>query len=348
MKLNYLAKQDVGWLKSKDSEDVGVMSTRIRLARNLKNYPFPRVANPDDLKKCMDDIFSACEKSSFFKNAIKLKLDECSDIDRRLLLERHHISHEHAVSSSNGGVIIDSREQISIMINEEDHLRIQYISGGLGLFESWDIINSLDDELSRYLSFAYSEKWGYLTSCPTNTGTGMRASCQMHLPGLGMTRALKKTMENINKMGMVVRGLYGEGTRVIGNVLQISNQVTLGISEQRIIDNLKRLVVQVLEREKKVQQNILQSDKDKVLDNVYRSVGLLSNAFKISFIEALELISNVKFGISVGLLDIDINKINNLMIKIQPAHIQELENNSIKSSERDIIRAKYIKRIIKQ
>jgi protein arginine kinase len=234
------------------------------------------------------------------------------------------------------------------MVNEEDHLRIQYISGGLNLFEAWDVINNVDSDLNKLLDFAYSDRWGYLTACPTNTGTGMRASCQMHLPGLGITNGLKSTMENINRMGMVVRGLYGEGTRVMGNMLQISNQVTLGVSEQRIIDSLKRLVVQVAQREDKIHQKILDKDHEVLRDTVLRSHGVLLNAYKISFEEALDLISNVRFGVYTKVLDVNIEKLNNLMFRIQPAHIQEIENKEMNTIERDIMRAKMIKDIIRQ
>jgi protein arginine kinase len=347
MQLSDLAESSVGWLRNNSGKFESVISTRIRLARNLKGYPFPNAASPDQLKKCLEEVFSACKNSRFFKNARKIVLDEIEDIDRRLLLERHIISHEHAVSSVNGGVIIDDREQVSIMVNEEDHLRIQYITGGLNLFEAWDVINSVDNDLSKYLDFVYSDKWGYLTACPTNTGTGMRASCQMHLPGLGSTNGLKSTMENINKMGMVVRGLYGEGTRVMGNMLQISNQVTLGISEQRIIDNLNRLVERVEERERRIRERILEKNQEILKDTAFRSQGVLLSAYKISFEEALDLISNIRFGVYTKVLDIDIEKLNNLMIKIQPAHIQEMENKKMNSVERDVKRAQIIKGFIK-
>lgn len=347
MKLKKIAESNVGWLTDVEGKYDSIISTRIRLARNLKNYPFPGASNPQQLKKCLEEVFEACEKSKFLKNAKKLALNDLSRIDRMLLLERHIISYEHAVSSSDGGIVIDDKEQLSIMVNEEDHLRIQCISGGLNLFEAWEIINSVDNELSKYLNFAYSEKWGYLTSCPTNTGTGMRASCQMHLSGLGMTNGLKSTMENVNKMGMVVRGLYGEGTRVMGNMLQISNQVTLGISELRIIDNLKRLVVQVAERENKIRRKIIDTNFQVLKDTVFRSHGVLLNAFKISFEESLDLISNVRFGIYTKILDIDINKLNNLMFRIQPAHIQEIENKEMNAVERDVVRARMIKESIK-
>lgn len=347
MKFNKLAQRDIGWLKNGSAKYESVISTRIRLARNIKDHPFPGKASHDQLKKTLVEVFNACEKSKFFKNARITALNDLSDIDRRLLLERHIISYEHAVSSSNGGIVIDDREQLSIMVNEEDHLRIQYISGGLKLFEAWDVINSVDNDLSKYLNFAYSDKWGYLTACPTNTGTGMRASCQIHLPGLDMTKGLRNTMENINKMGMVVRGLYGEGTRIMGNILQISNQVTLGISEQRIIDSLKRLVVQVAQREDRIHRRIMDENYEVLRDTVFRSHGVLLNAYKISFEEALDLISNVRFGVYTKILDVGIDKLNNLMIKIQPAHIQEIENKQMNSTERDVARAKMIKEFIK-
>lgn len=346
MKLGSFAEKEVGWLKDSGKNDSCIISSRIRLARNLKNYPFPNSASNEQLNAVLKEIFSIADTITYLKKAKKIKLDDCTDIDRRMLLERHLISHEQAVSSVNGGVIVDDREQISIMVNEEDHLRIQYISAGQNLFEAWDVINRLDDEISKKLEYSYSDKWGYLTACPTNTGTGMRASCQLHLPALGMTNGLRTTMESINRLGMVVRGLYGEGTKIMGDILQISNQVTLGITEQRITDSLKRLVLQVVERENKVREKIIQADEQSLKDRVFRSMGILSNAYKISFSEALDLMSNIRLGIYSGMIDLEIGKLNNLMIKIQPAHIQEIEKKKLGSLERDVIRAEYIKKAI--
>ncbi|MGM0442089.1 MAG: ATP--guanido phosphotransferase [Elusimicrobiota bacterium] len=349
MELRNLALKNIGWLGKKSEENPGIVSTRIRLARNLSDIPFPQRsvvmqgASDNQLKESLDKIFEACEKSSFFKNSRKIRLAECSDIDRKLLVERHIISHEHAGTSKYGGVVIDEREQLSIMVNEEDHLRIQYIEGGLNFFQAWDIMNKIDDDLSNYLDIAYSDKWGYLTSCPTNTGTGMRASCQLHLPGLGMSNGIKMTMENINKMGMVVRGLYGEGTRVMGNMVQVSNQVTLGISEKRITDSLNRLVGQVAQRENKVRDSIVKRRMDELKDMAFRSYGILTSAYKIGIEEALNLLSNIRFGVYVGILDVEMEILNNLIIKIQPAHLQEIENKTLNSRQKDIVRAEKIK-----
>lgn len=341
-----LAESDISWLSNRNIIEKSVISTRIRLARNIKNVPFPSVASKEDLTESMEKVFDACKKSKFFIKARIIYLNDISDIDRRLLLERHIISYEHAMSSLRGGIVLDDREQLSVMVNEEDHIRIQYFSGGLNLFESWDVINSVDNDLSNYLDYSFSEKWGYLTACPTNTGTGMRASCQMHLPALDVCRGLKNTMEHINKLGMVVRGIYGEGTKIMGNILQISNQVTLGVSEEKIIDNLYRLVVQVDEREKKTRMNIINNSEDFIRDNVNRSFGVLANAHKISFEEAISLLSNVKLGIYFGILNLDINKINNLIIKMQPAHIQQAKGKELSVLERSIIRAEMIKHVM--
>ncbi len=344
MNLSELALRDITWLKPPPSSDSSIISTRIRLARNLRGCPMPGTASSSELKKLLNEIFSAAQKNSFFKNSTKIKLSECSEIDLSLLMERHLISHEHAVSSHSGGVIIDGREQMSIMINEEDHLRIQYISAGLNLFDSWEVINTADDELGKSLDFAYSEKFGYLTACPTNTGTGMRASCQMHLPALGISGVINSTMESINKMGMVVRGLQGEGTRIMGDMLQVSNQVTLGLSEQRILDNLQRLLKQVSQRENKIRKKLMETDSDSIKDRVYRSQGLLLNAYKISYTEALSLISSLRFGVYMDMLEYDVGRLNNLMVKILPAHIQQIEKKLMEPEERDRVRADMIRK----
>ncbi|MDA3792514.1 MAG: protein arginine kinase [Elusimicrobia bacterium] len=346
MKFTGLAKENIGWLKTIDRENSGVISSRIRLARNLKDYPFPGTATQAELTRCRDEVFKACDKISYFKGSRKINMEDCSDIDKSLLVERRIISHELAESVYAAGVIIDRREQLSIMINEEDHLRIQFISGGFNLEDSLEIISRIDDELSSELGFAYSGRWGYLTACPTNTGTGMRASCQLHLPGMGMINGIRGTMENINKMGMVVRGLYGEGTKVMGDMLQISNQVTLGISEQHITDSLLRVVKQVSSRESKIRRQIVQTDTSRIKDAVMRSKAVLSGAYKISFEEALKLISNIRFGIYMNIIDIEIRKLNDLMIKVQRAHIQEIYDKKMNPEERDIARAEIIKKII--
>ncbi len=346
MKFTGLAKENIGWLKTIDRENSGVISSRIRFARNLKEYPFPGTAAQEELTQCREDLFSACDKVPYFKGSRKINMEDCSDIDKSLLVERRIISHELAESVYAAGVIIDEREQLSIMINEEDHLRMQLIAGGLDLEETLKIISRIEDKLSKELDFAYSGKWGYLTACPTNTGTGMRASCQLHLPGLGMTNGVRGTMENINKMGMVVRGLYGEGTKVMGDMLQISNQVTLGISEQHITDSLLRVVKQVSSREEKIRRQIVMSDISKIKDEVMRSRAVLSGAYKISFEETLNLISNIRFGVYMNIIDIDIQKLNELMIKVQRAHIQEIYDKKMNPGERDIARAELVKKII--
>ncbi len=347
MNLSELARRDVGWLSGGDGNPC-IISTRIRLARNLKGFSFPSTSPAETLRKIRERVFRACKSISLLKKAENIRLEECDDIDRQLLLERNLVSRGLAFSSRPGGILLGDRELMSIMINEEDHLRAQYISAGLNLFDSWDVINRLDDDLGGLLDYAYSGKWGYLTSCPTNTGTGMRASCLLHLPGLGMTGSLGGTMENINKLGMVVRGIYGEGTRVMGNILQVSNQVTLGVSETRVIDSLKRLVVQVVERERKVSSKILETGEETVKDSVYRSHGVLVNAYKISFEEAMDFMSNLRFGVYNGIIKRDLNTLNNLMIKIQPAHIQQIEGSCMNDSEMDIARARLIRNALRK
>ncbi len=344
MKLRNLAEKDISWLQPSSNFDGIIVSTRIRLARNLSSCPMPGQADNEDLKKCLNKIFIAAEDTSFFKGATKIILSECTQTDLQLLQERNLISSETSSYEDNpAGILIDSREQMSLIINEEDHIRLQIISAGLNLFDSWEIINKADDELSSRIKFAYSEKLGYLTSCPTNTGTGMRASCQLHLPALAISGGLISTMESINKMGMVVRGLRGEGTKIMGDMLQVSNQVTLGLSEQRILDNLNRLVTQVSRREEKLREKLFKTDADSLKDRVYRAKGLLQNAYKISDTEALNLISNLKLGVYTGIAEYEIQKLNNLMIKIMPGHIQEIAGSSMDSNQRRRSRAEIIR-----
>ncbi len=348
MDLNNLVTKKPEWLRGEGPRSDIVMSTRVRLARNLDGYPFFSWANAEQRKNVLEKLVSVFKKNDLLKNTVLIRIKDISEIDREFLVERHLMSQEHAVCVEQKGLVVGDGEMLSIMINEEDHLRMQILRSGLNITEAWRIIDALDTSLGEALTFAYSNRFGYLTACPTNTGTGMRASLLMHLPALVISEEINRVLQALNKVGIVARGLYGEGTKVMGDLFQISNQVTLGSIEKGIVDNLERVAKQVIEYEMKERKSIFKNEREKIEDLVYRAYGVLSNAHKISFSEAMELFSKVRLGIYLGLhVDTRLETINKLMIFTQPAHLQESEGKELSVSQRDIVRARIIREKLK-
>ncbi len=344
MKLWNMIKNKSGWLEANEPFSDIVMSSRIRLARNLADIPFPPRASEDKLQDVFDTIKDAVLKDNRFKSVEIINLNDLDDIDRQFLLERHLISYEHASGKGARGVVVGKKETLSIMINEEDHLRLQAMKSGLQLDKVWEYINDIDYSLDKILKYAYSSDFGFLTACPTNTGTGLRASVLIHLPGLVMTDEIHKLLNGLSKLGLVVRGLYGEGTKIMGDLFQVSNQVTLGQTEEYIIDNIHRVVKQVIGYELDARRALLNEDRARIEDKVFRAYGILQNAHTISFEETMELLSKVRLGVTLELgIDIDISLLNELMILTQPAHLQENARKRLGTLERDIMRAQYIR-----
>jgi protein arginine kinase len=275
-------------------------------------------------------------------------MDELSPIDKQFLVERHLISRELAGNSDSSAVEISEKEIFSCMINEEDHIRVQVIQSGFNLEEALRLISDLDSKMSSKLNFAYDERWGYLTACPTNVGTGMRASVMLHLPALVMTKQINRVLQTVSKLSLAVRGLYGEGSEASGNFFQISNQTTLGHSEQELVDNLARIIRQVIGYEKKARESLLSDRKMELENKIWRAYGTLDNARLISSKETINLLSLVRLGINLKIFkDIDIKTINELFIIIQPAHLQKIEKKVLDSNQRDIKRAELIRRKLK-
>ncbi len=348
MELQNMLKHKIGWLESKENSPGIAISSRIRLARNLDRIPFPQKASREEQEESFAKIKAACGKIAYFKGAPILSLQEFDAVDRQFLLERHLISYEHSRGEGIRGLVIGDKELISLMINEEDHLRLQGIQPGLELQQSWDILKQIDDEMDKRLDYAFSPEIGYLTACPTNTGTGMRASVLMHLPALVMNEEINKVLQALNKIGMVARGLYGEGTKVMGDLFQISNQVTLGSNEEGIIDNLERVVKQVINYEIKGRKALFKESKEKVMDVIYRAYGVLVNARQISFAETMGFLSKVRLGIYFNLeLNAELDILNELTVLTQPAHLQESAGKELSPSQRDFIRAEMIRRKLK-
>jgi protein arginine kinase len=348
MKLDDLINQTSEWIKGTGPEPEIVMSSRIRFARNLEKIPFSHWAGKKEKEGVLASIKSVLEKIDYLKNSLYLEMKDLSAVDKQFLVERHLISRELAAESDSKAVDISQKEIFACMINEEDHLRIQVIQSGLNLEAVLRLIEKLDSALSDKLKFAYDARWGYLTACPTNVGSGMRGSVMLHLPALVMTQQINKVIQTISKLNLAVRGLYGEGTEASGNFFQISNQATLGYSEQDLVDNLNRVIRQIIGYEKKAREALSLERKTEVEDKIWRAYGTLSNTRTISSKETIELLSLVKLGVNIGILDkIDSKTVNELFIIIQPAHLQKIEGKSLDANQRDIKRAELLRNKLK-
>ena len=349
MRIDDLIKQTSEWLRGAGPQSDIVISSRIRLARNIAKIPFSnwatKVQSQQSLKICKDAI----EASNFMKGGFFVKIEDLNSIDKQFLLERHLISKELVAKIDNKAVAVSDKEIVSIMINEEDHLRIQTIQSGFNLMQAWNIISSVDNELGARIDFAFSVDLGFLTACPTNTGTGMRASVMLHLPVLVMTKQINRVLQTISKLNLIVRGFYGEGTQASGNFFQVSNQTTLGSSETDVIDNLERIIRQVVTHEKNARKFLTSNHKTELQDKIWRALGILKSAHIITTNEMIELLSMVRLGIDVGIIkDIDISRVNRLFISTQPAHLQKLEGRVLTAQERDVKRAQVIREALEK
>jgi len=344
MKIDDLLKHTSEWLRGTGPNSNIVISSRIRLARNLSGVPFSHWAQKKNKEESLESIRQVVDASPYLKKSCYAKIDELNDLDKQFLVERHLMSREHAASPEASALFFDEREIVSIMINEEDHIRMQIMQSGFNLTETWRITDEIDNDLSSKLNYAFSEKFGFLTACPTNVGTGIRASVMLHLPALVFTNQANRVLQTITKLGLTIRGFYGEGTEVQGNFFQISNQVTLGRSENDIIDNIERVISQIVTREESARKTMFMRSKEKLVDRIWRSYGTLRSAHIISSNETIELLSAIRLGVDMGIIkDITIPVINELFILTQPAHLQKMEKKVLTSNERDLKRAEIIR-----
>lgn len=338
-------KQPAEWLKCNGPESDVVVSSRIRLARNINQYPFLQKLTGEQQEEIVDLLEDAVSKTSVLKSAHYLRYSQLADVDRQFLLERHLISREHAGEKGEKAVAITSNQNVSLMVLEEDHIRLQAFQSGFNLFETWRTVNQIDNELEKNLDFAFNPTLGYLTACPTNVGTGLRASCMLHLPSLVLTKQVHKVLQALAKLNLAARGLYGEGTQATGNFFQFSNQMTLGQPEEEIIENLASVIRQVVEHEKDARTHLKDKRKAKFEDQIWRALGVLKSARMISSSEATQLLSMVHLGILMGLVQSGVTKedLNALFLLIQPAHLQKITSKTLNSSERDVCRADLIR-----
>lgn len=335
----------LNWYLQSGKEFDVVFSTRIRLARNIKNKPFPGNSEKKDNEIIVEKLEEITPKLGYGLNITRLsKLD---NLTRLSLIEKHLISPEFALDKKQtGAIIINEEENICIMVNEEDHLRIQVLSSGLELEHSMALAREIDEKISSLINYAFSPKYGFLTACPTNVGTGMRGSIMVHLPALTLTGNTKKVLEAINNFGMNVRGVYGEGSKSQGDIYQISNKQSLGITEEEIIKNLKAIAEKITEQER-LARNYLGKNRIELEDRVYRAYGTLANARLLSSEEAKDLLSSVKLGTDMGIIkELTDKKVNELMLYTKPANLQKYIGKDLDANQRDIKRAEVVKQII--
>lgn len=337
------------WYIDKGPDSDVVLSSRIRLARNFRNYPFPHKSTAEQQKKIVEEtkkaIFTGNESMSGFFRYVDFSLLDA--IDKAVLVEKHIVSKELVESGRYCGLILSQDEQISVMINEEDHLRIQCLAPGMQLTKAWEVCDNLENLLSESIDFAWDENIGYLTSCPTNIGTAIRASVMMHLPALTMTGYIKPALEAVGKLGMAVRGLYGENTEASGDFYQFSNQITLGKNEEDIILSIKNITMQIIEQERALRQELFKQNRYKLEDRIFRSFGILKHARIIDTGETLKRLSDLRLGINMGILnDIDITDINKIMLQVQPGGLQKTRGRPLNPEERDIFRAELVRELL--
>jgi protein arginine kinase len=349
MNLDSLTTTTGEWLRGSGPEADVVVSSRIRLARNLAAFPFTNRASAHQKAEIETLLRERIAKLDYQPSLTYENLANRNAIDRQFLVERQLISRELATSDGPRGVAIAPAENVSLMVNEEDHLRLQVMRSGLALDEAWQDIDRIDDLLEQRVSYAFHDDFGYLTACPTNVGTGMRSSVMLHLPALVMTKDIEKVFRALQKMNLAVRGLYGEGSRASGDFYQISNQVTLGKSETQILSEIRAVIPQIITYERQARQTLLRDRRPMLHDSVLRAFGTLCNAIMMTSEETMDLLSRVRLGINLGLLDeISLATVNELFLHTQPAHLQKLMGTTLDGEERNSARARYLRNRLRE
>ncbi|MFP4058542.1 MAG: protein arginine kinase [Candidatus Brocadiia bacterium] len=347
MRPSDFAKQAGEWLRGTGSESDIVISTRIRLARNVAGHAFVHRLEPDEQALLTEQLRSHIVEDGVLPEAHYFDLKVARELERRLLVERHLISREHEEAEGERGVAVQKNEVISIMINEEDHLRMQVLRSGFELEGTWRTINDIDTKTGELVDYAFSERLGYLTACPTNVGTGMRVSVMLHLPALELTKQIEKVFHAVAKINLAVRGLYGEGTQASGNFYQISNQITLGKGEEDILREVRATIPQIIVNERKARDILLSQNRQQLEDRVWRAYGMLRSARVISSSETMALLSHLRLGVNLGIVDdIDIVAVNQLFMKTLPAHLQIIEGRDLDPQSRDAARATFIRKCL--
>lgn len=348
MKFSNFTSTTGEWLRGEGPHHQIVISSRVRLARNLRHRAFPGWAKKAERTAILELIKPRVEELPEMQDSFSEVLQDLSALEKQVLVERHLISREHAAKSVGSAIVMNRRQTLSIMINEEDHLRMQSIRSGLQLKSAFKLVDKVDSNLESKLDFAYDSRLGYLTACPTNVGTGMRASAMLHLPGLVLSELINQVIQAVNKIGLAVRGLYGEGTEAMGNLFQISNQTTLGEKEEEIVARLTKVVETIIDKEHDARQVLIQKKSSTLWDQIGRAYGVLTYAHAMTSKEALNLLSIMKLGIDLGAFPEDRRlPIDELFIDTQPAHLQKSSQQKLNAEERDHLRAQIIRERLK-
>lgn len=330
--------------KSENKERDIVISSRVRLARNIKDIPFPVLIPENRAGEIVDAVDECLKSQQTMETAFqRYDISKLGNNEKRVLMEKHLISKELG-THWGAAVFIDREEDLSIMVNEEDHIRIQCILDGFQLSNTYQKANGVDDVLEGCMEFSFHERFGYLTSCPTNAGTGMRASVMLHLPSMTLNNQIQSMMMTLSKFGLTIRGIYGEGTQALGDLYQISNQNTLGVTEQEIIDTLHDVAREIIKKERDLRHEMLEKNRTFVEDKIYRAYGILSNARTIDSEESMKLLSLVRLGADLELLELDLPIINRLMLDTQPGILANTYEVTVSDKERDRVRAEHIRK----
>jgi len=340
MKINELIDSHSELTDTAASKCAVVLMTRIRLARNLAGKPFPGWAKEAQKREIRDQCMQAVAALPQMKRGLAIPVENLDELQKQILVERHLISRELCHAKSGAGIVISKDQSCVVMVNEEDHLRIQVLRAGFQFKKVWNTINTLDTDLEEHADFAFSSRLGYLSACPTNLGTGMRASAMMHLPALVISSQMEKVVRAVNQLGMAVRGLFGEGSDASGSIFQISNQTTLGESEESIIKHLHGVLNTIVEQELNARQKLLETDPNKLSDKVGRAFGILQNGYLLNSGEAMNLLSLIRLGIDLGVFpDTQRAVVDRLFIECQPGHVQHAARGAFDPAQRDVLRA---------
>ncbi|MCP4591434.1 MAG: protein arginine kinase [bacterium] len=344
-RIDELTAQTGEWLRGEGPMSGVVISSRIRLARNLNGYPFLSRADDSQRRRIYRELSDCIAASPLGKDVFFADFEAIPELDRNVLVERHLISRQHADGEGARGVAVSSSEQRALMVNEEDHLRIQVLRSGLQLEALWEETREIDGWIEKQLEYAYHERYGYLTACPTNVGTGLRVSVMLHLPALKLAKEIERVIRAAHDMKLAVRGIYGEGTEAVGDFYQVSNQVTLGRTEEEIIEEFGRSIIpKVVEYELKVRDEMVKEHTHQLDDKVWRAYGTLENARAMGSEEALFLLSHVRLGVAMGrFTQLDVPTINKLLLQTQPAHLQKIHQENLSGPQRSIARAEFLR-----
>lgn len=337
------------WINGDGPDTDIVLSSRVRLARNIRGIPFPHRLDAQGSAKVVDMVKEAIDRNPVLAKDFKLTvLKDIPRLEAMVYVENHLISPALVQRGETSAVFLRKDSRVSIMVNEEDHIRMQVLMPGLQLEECWDLANKIDDVLEETIDYAFDENMGYLTVCPTNTGTGMRASVMVHLPALVLTGQFNRVSQALGQLGLAVRGIYGEGTEIVGNLVQISNQLTLGKSEEHIIEGLKGMTREIINKEKQARDALMASNRMALEDKVGRSYGLLTGARVISSRELMDLLSDVRLGVDLKFLDgVTRKALNEIMLASQPASLQKIAGKQLSDTERDVFRSEFIRNKLK-